>query len=154
MSGIHAREAYTSLKAATRRLISDAGGVESSAQITRANKSSLGNYQCNNADQFLPVDALIDLTKDTGNRVLLDQILRILEGVGVTSATAKDIKADVVHAHRESAEAIAAALDGLSDEKLSVRGLNEIIKEADEAADAFKRLSERAAAKRQTLMEG
>jgi len=63
----HSAHVYKSLKAATRRLVKEAGGVESAASVTRVGKSNLSDYGASqNPITFGPIDVIADLESDTG----------------------------------------------------------------------------------------
>ena len=68
---------YMALKAATRRLVKNAGGVENAASLTRVEKTVLGGYGNINTPHFMPIDVLADLSKDTGDVGVLHQLAMI-----------------------------------------------------------------------------
>jgi len=67
------------LKAATRKLVTAAGGIESAAQVTRVKAASLSLYGLIHKDQFIPVDAVSDLERDIG-MPLVTRVLAELAG--------------------------------------------------------------------------
>lgn len=61
-------DAYLRLKAATRAVISQAGGTEWAARGSRVQKSNLSDYQnVNRDDVFMPIDVALDLEALTGD---------------------------------------------------------------------------------------
>lgn len=145
MKGNLTKQQVFALKAATRRLIEAAGGLEAAEHVCRIHRSQLSNCQNNNADQFLPVDALVELTSDTGNRCLMQEIKRMLKGVGIDPEhTPEAMHRDMRIAHREGAESINVTMEALDDDRLEIGELRRIEKEADDAAQAFMRVRDRA----------
>jgi hypothetical protein len=69
--------AYHALKAAYRRLVDLAGGLESSATTTRVSKTSLGYYCQATHDQHMPGDAIADLEADVGEPVVTRELARL-----------------------------------------------------------------------------
>ena len=62
---VHAAQTYARLKAATRKLIKQAGGCEHAE--TRVGKSKLADYgNPNSPDSYAPVDVIIDLECEVG----------------------------------------------------------------------------------------
>lgn len=59
-------ERRAKIKAATRKLVTAAGGIESAAQVTRVSAASLSLYGLLHKEQFIPADAVGDLERDTG----------------------------------------------------------------------------------------
>lgn len=68
---------YAAIKAASRRLVEQAGGVESAATVTRVGKSSLGNYGDVKNDHFIPADAIADLERDIGQPIVTRELARL-----------------------------------------------------------------------------
>lgn len=67
MSGrFHSAQTYRGIKAATRMLVRDAGGLELAAKVTRVERAALSRYENPAAEQFLPVDVLLDLEAANG----------------------------------------------------------------------------------------
>lgn len=60
----HAEHVYAGLKAAFRRVVRDAGGIESAAMVTRVGKSNLSDYENVSRPFFAPVDVVLDLESD------------------------------------------------------------------------------------------
>lgn len=67
------------IKAATRKLVTQAGGQESAAQVCRVNAASLSFYGLPHRDQFIPADAIADLERDVG-LPLVTRVLAELAG--------------------------------------------------------------------------
>lgn len=75
---LHPAEAYNAIKAAVRRLVGRAGGLESAASITRVSHASLGYYgDVNKPGQNMPVDIVADLEKDVGEPVVTRELARL-----------------------------------------------------------------------------
>jgi hypothetical protein len=66
MARRYPEDVYQTLKAAYRRLIELAGGLEAAAGITRINKTTLGVCAQPGKDFHLPGDVIIDLEKEVG----------------------------------------------------------------------------------------
>lgn len=61
------RTDYLRLKAATRELVKQAGGVDAAAGITRPGRSTLSDYgNPGHEDVFMPADVIADLEAATG----------------------------------------------------------------------------------------
>lgn len=68
-----AAEAYARLKAATRKLVRDAGGCEFAE--TRVGKTKLAEYGAPNMpDRFAPIDVIADLEKSTGQPLVTREL--------------------------------------------------------------------------------
>ncbi|MEW6092224.1 MAG: phage regulatory CII family protein [Pseudomonadota bacterium] len=65
-SRFHSAQTYRGIKAATRMLVRDAGGLELAAKVTRVERAALSRYENPAAEQFLPVDVLLDLEAANG----------------------------------------------------------------------------------------
>jgi len=72
-------ERKAKIKAATRKLVTQAGGVESAAQVCRVTGASLSYYGLPHRDQFIPADAIADLENDVG-LPLVTRVLAELAG--------------------------------------------------------------------------
>lgn len=57
----HAAQEYSGLKAATRLLIRDLGGIDAAAAGTRVGRSLMSDYGNPTSDRFIPVDVLLDI---------------------------------------------------------------------------------------------
>ena len=62
------------IKIAAKRQTQASGGLESAATVTRVRASTLSHYQNQNDKDHMPVDVLVDLTRDSGNPALLRYI--------------------------------------------------------------------------------
>ncbi|MFN4229814.1 phage regulatory CII family protein [Parvibaculum sp.] len=68
MSGrFHSDAAYLGLKAATRMLIREAGGLELASKVTRVERAALSRYENPNEGRFAPVDVVLDLEAANGS---------------------------------------------------------------------------------------
>ena len=75
------------LKRATRRQIEASGGVEAAQGATRVSKASLGHYQNPlMTDLFMPADVVIDLTLDSGQVHMLQEMAQLAGGVFIRAA--------------------------------------------------------------------
>ena len=138
MSKQHKPEAYDLLHTGTRRLIKACGGLESAEQGTRIKRAQLSNCQSKGSDQFLPIDALIDLSEYAQDTSLLRDITRLLKNVGKESvADDAALNGAVISAHKEAGEAVQVAMEAFLDGKLSNEELRVIEKEADEAVQSL-----------------
>lgn len=87
---------YTAIRAATRRLVDEAGGTEAAAMVTRVQKSSLSNYgSVNNGEHFIPADAIADLEHDIGKPIVTRELAR-LAGYELVPVEGKADPADIV----------------------------------------------------------
>lgn len=66
--------AYRQLKAAARRLVAKAGGLEAAAAVTRVNVSRLGDYQHPEALAFMPADVIADIESDVGDPIVTREL--------------------------------------------------------------------------------
>lgn len=138
MARQHSKDAYDLMKTGTRRLIKACGGLESAEQGTRINRTQLSNCQKKDSDQFLPIDALIDLCEYGEDTSLVRDIVRLLKNVG-SDTTADDAALNnaVISAHKEAGEAVQVSMEAFLDGELSDEELRNIEKEADEAAQSL-----------------
>lgn len=76
--------AKQALKRETKRLIEAAGGLEAAALYARPNKTAMGDYGSpNNADRFMPIDAVADLeaiTRGSAGWPIVTRMLAKLAG--------------------------------------------------------------------------
>ncbi|HCX68570.1 phage regulatory CII family protein [Parvibaculum sp.] len=137
----HSEDTYLRLKAATRLLMRDAGGLELAAKVTRIERAELSRCENPNVGRFLPVDVLLDLEAANGEPHLTREIARAqghvlielpsLDGTGEWGRHLGDIA-------KECGEAIAvvgqALAQGGTITAEEVRELN-ITREIDEAVE-------------------
>lgn len=78
----HARpfgeDAYLAIKAATRRLVRAAGGVDAASLSTRVGMQRLSSYQRAHEPDFMPVDVAVDLSAESGDVSLLRALARMV----------------------------------------------------------------------------
>ncbi len=86
----HCESAYLALKAAARRLIGSAGGLEAAANVTRVSKASLGFYTQPTHDQHMPADVIADLEADIGDPVITRELARLSGYALVPEGTVKN----------------------------------------------------------------
>lgn len=77
MSRLLASADYKALKAATRALIREAGGVESAASVTLSDAPRMSRYSNPNEALFMPIDRVADLERDTGTPLVSVQLARM-----------------------------------------------------------------------------
>lgn len=125
------------LKAATRRLVDRCGGQESAAMVTRVSHQSLSRYRlADRADDFIPVDVLLDLELDAGEpfvtRVLAQRLGWTMTKVAAAPTTATLHEA-LGHISKEAADVVAVVAGGLADGDFSRADIDQAIPEIDEA---------------------
>lgn len=75
MTRAHGNEVYLRLKAAYRRLIEAAGGLEAASEATRVAVSILSDYQnIHKLDRHMPGDIVADLEKSVGDPVVTREL--------------------------------------------------------------------------------
>lgn len=57
----HGAQTYAGLKAATRLVLRDCGGLDAAAASSRVGRSQFSDYANPNSDKFIPVDVAIDI---------------------------------------------------------------------------------------------
>lgn len=73
---------YYLIKAATRRLIKAAGGIDEATHACRVGKSNLSDYQnINKPDLFMPLDVASDLERETGSHAITEAMARLAGGM-------------------------------------------------------------------------
>jgi hypothetical protein len=70
---------HETLKAATRREIKTAGGIEAAAEASRVGKSEMSNYQSDNSTRFMPIDVLADLMAANRTTNVLETLASIVD---------------------------------------------------------------------------
>ncbi|GEM_PF-6978470 len=73
---MHPQAAYLALKAAARRLVERAGGLEASASITRVNKTTIGACTQATHEWHLAADVILDLEAEVGDPIVTRQLAR------------------------------------------------------------------------------
>ncbi len=71
---------YALLKAATRKLISHAGGAVAAAAVTRGGHQNIGRYgsaQPDDGERFMPADVIADLESECGQPVLTRALAKL-----------------------------------------------------------------------------
>jgi hypothetical protein len=140
MSRILPQSTYLSLKAATRRLIGMAGGVEHAE--TRVGKSNLSDYgNPFKLEFFAPLDVIADLEASVGEPIVSSVLAQIIED---GKRPAKDETCNPVHLGAEvmvslgrySEEAHKAAEDGVVED----HELQKLIKQAEQMRLAANRV--------------
>lgn len=143
MARILPKEAYDALKTGTRRLVRACGGLESAEQGTRIHRTQLSNCQNKNNQQYLPLDALVDLCLYAQDKSLLRDIVRILKDVGADDETDDTaLNKAVLRAHKEAGEAVQVSMEAFLDGSIDAEELRNIEKEADEAAQSLIKVRE------------
>lgn len=137
------RSDYMAIKAATRDLMAECGGVTRCAQVTRSDAGNLSRYGNPQEGQFMPLDVAADLEAECGDPIVT-RCLASLSHVGLVDRPRPVRPADHVRAigdiAREVADVISAqssaAADGVIDESEAA----EVVKEALEAIAALEGL--------------
>lgn len=131
---------YALLKAATRKLISYAGGPVAAAAVTRGGHQNVGRYGSAHADdgeRFMPADVIADLESESGQPVLTRTLARLSghllvpEPHVVRSGTA--LGAITAKALKETSDVFVALGDGLGDGHLCAADAARIETEIEEA---------------------
>lgn len=146
---------YLRLKAATRRLVDEAGGQESAASITRiSSHATVGRYCRTQDTEFAPIDVIADWEADTGNP-LVTRALADLAGLIVIPKPS--VEGDPVWVARlgalakEAGEAIARVGEALGDgtitaeesKRLSLREqMSDVLRVAAEMEAALKAMED------------
>lgn len=119
------------LKAAARRMIKVAGGLESASTACRASKTSLGRFGSIHDEQFIPADVIADLEADVGEPIVSRELAR-LAGYELTPArlivsAAADPASMVINIARAAGELAAAVQDMDADGRREVRELKAVV---------------------------
>ena len=134
---------HAALKTMALRLVLGAGGLEAAASVTRVGKTQLAlYYDQHRPDCFMPVDVVAALQRAAGADHMTAELARLrgLELVPIDGAADPcELEAASARAAIEGAEAVAACL--------SHKSPDEVEREAREAAAAFTRMADRAAAR-------
>lgn len=69
---------YLRLKAATRRTVRAAGGVEVASLSTRVGMQRLSSYQRPHEPDFMPIDVAADLTAESGDLSIVTALAQLL----------------------------------------------------------------------------
>ncbi len=127
------------LKATTRRLVDACGGQESAASITRVAHQSLSRYRLpERAEDFIPIDVLLDLELDAGEP-FVTRALAARQGWTITriegAVTAGGLHEAVGQISKEAADVIIVVSRGLADGDFSPADVDAAIPEIDEALE-------------------
>lgn len=72
------RNDYLAIKAATRQLVKQAGGLDNAAAVTRPGRSALSDYgNPNHDDVFMPADVIADLETEISEPLLTAALARL-----------------------------------------------------------------------------
>lgn len=129
---------HNALKTYTRQLIHAVGGLDAAASCCRVGRSSLGNYQDHDSDQFMPMDVALALEQVAGKPILTGAMAR-MQGYTLTrpdADTAQDIGRSVAAVARHAGEASARFMEAASDGKIDNRERSDLRRHADELANA------------------
>lgn len=113
------------IKAATRSLIGSCGGQEAAEMSCRVSRSTLSLAGDNGKAQFLPADAVVDLTISTKNYGLLQLMCRQagletpLPRTPESNASETDVLLTASSAHTASSQSTGVTLEALADANLS-----------------------------------
>lgn len=148
--------AFFALKAATRRAIRIAGGVDGAETVTRVGRTSLSNYQNAEHAHVIPLDAALDLDTANDKPEILDAYAAQLGyGTYPLSERAREVK-DPIHAlvkaQSELGDVHRAAEKALEDGRYSLAELNEMEREGHEHMDAMRVFLNSIAAKKASVI--
>lgn len=134
------REQYLLVKAATRTLIKNCGGLESAATMTRVGTSSLSDYcSVEKEDVFIPLDVALDLQIESGT-FPLTEALAALSGGSFTPADAQAANPNLTIAAAgmmgETADAIKSISESMKDGKITPREKKDITKQIQDVIHA------------------
>lgn len=134
---------YLRLKAATRRTVRAAGGVEAASLSTRVGMQRLSSYQRPHEPDFMPIDVAADLTAESGDLSIVTALAQLLGCVLVRlpqhpegeetpwHRTLADLASRTSDVMRRLSDALAD--DGLVDADESRRGhIRDVVREAIE----------------------
>jgi uncharacterized SAM-dependent methyltransferase len=128
---------YISLKAATRKVIKQCGGLEMAARETRVGVPTLSDYQnTGNMECFIPVDVLADLMSASESTTVLDVLAIQLGCIMVRIPDLKGqpiLSAQLARILKETGDVLAGAGQALTDNKLSPREAAKLVTQIDEA---------------------
>lgn len=123
--------AYQRLKAATRRLVRAAGGVEHA--VTRVGKSTLSDY-CNlQSPSFAPIDVIADLEDQVGEPIVSNALAQIAEeGKIPTRSTECDPVAQGAAVMAQLGRFTDEALKAIADGKVDDAELKRLLRESEQ----------------------
>jgi len=131
---------YLSLKAATRRLLAEAGGNVAASAVTRVDHQGLsryGNVSVDHADRFMPADVIADIEAECGQpivtRRLADLSGYLLVPVPRVAKSGTLLGAITAATMKETSDVFVALGDSLGDGKLCAADADRIEREIDEA---------------------
>lgn len=131
---------YAAIKAATRKLVSHAGGPVAASAVTRGGHQNIGRYgsaQADDAERFMPADVIADLESECGQPVLTRALAKLAghllvpEPRVVRSGTALGLI--TAKALKETSDVFVALGDGLGDGRLCAADAARIETEIEEA---------------------
>lgn len=135
------RHVYLGLKAATRRLITAAGGTEHAVHVTRVQKTALSNYENPNCDTvFVPLDVIADLESDTGLPAVTAALAQLTGHVLLPTAARPERgrwARRLAKVGKETAEVFAAAGSALQDGTITPREAVKVRREVEQAVHAL-----------------
>lgn len=134
------REQYLLLKAATRTLIKNCGGLEAAAAVTRVGTSSLSDYcSVEKSDVFIPLDVALDLQIESGTYPITEA-LAALSGGSFVPADAQDANPCLTIAAAdlmgETADAVKSISESMKDGKITKREKQDIVKQGQDVIHA------------------
>lgn len=132
---------YTYLKAASRKMIKQAGGVEGAAVVTRVGRSQLSNYQSiNHLAEFMPLDVIADLESDCGVPYVTQALSRLAGGYFMKIPSSSEHAVFSVHLAEiggEISDVMKRAGEALHDGAITREETGGLIQEIDEAINAL-----------------
>lgn len=131
---------YAALKAATRQLISHAGGAVAASAVTRGGHQNIGRYgsvQVDDAERFMPADVVADLESECGQPVLTRALAKLAGHVLVpeprVTRSGTALGTITAGALKETSDVFVAIGEGLGDGRLSGDDAARIEREIDDA---------------------
>lgn len=131
---------YAGIKAATRRLIAEAGGAVDAARATRLDHqgiSRFGNSHPDHDERFMPADVIADIEAECGQPILTRKLAELsgylLVAVPVAGRSGAVLGAVTAKALKETSDVFVALGEGLGDGAICAADAERIGREIDEA---------------------
>ncbi len=127
------------IKAATRDLVRDAGGLERAGKVAGRGKSSVERWCSPNYDDIIPIECVLRLERETGTAyvtaAMADYNKRGLAD-RVTAPVSNTVLEAMAHASNKAADMISATAAAVADGVITpneARGIERVSAEAGEA---------------------
>jgi len=106
------RDEHYTLKAAFRRLVKAAGGLEAAEAVAGVSKASLSKWQSIDHDCFAPINVVLHLETEIGTPVVTREILRAQDYAAVPSegqhSDNRTLQSHILEVVKEVGEAVGA----------------------------------------------